>query len=362
MGKRKTIGVVGSKYGLLIAAKLFQSGADVIIFCTKEEETKYTNEGFELSFLQRGNRVVEKFSTQKNLKNQLLVFCSDFVDFVNRKPDLVFWAISEFYLNSNNLANLVKSLYESSTPTIVVSNLVPPNFFYKFDQIKIDKLKNCYHNYDILIKFFDNKFTTYGSPEPQISIDLSGNNRFFIRLGGAFRIHYFSDKIIDENIKNIILNLNKMELLNLIRIPIEFKFYNSPFVSLSKLPMLMTGNYRCFGKNNELISIFEAVHRDLNLSKIIYNEVTQILVTLGAPRSSLIPFYKYAEASKKLDAPSSVAIAIHKGFDKVERVDLLIITLAKLLAAKVDNCKFICYQIEKLISKFHIVQKKILKN
>ena len=241
------------------------------------------------------------------------------------------------------------------TPIIIVSNLVPPNFFLRLNHFNIDKLKNCYNYYDILKNFFDIKITTYASPEPQIFVDRTGNNRFSIRLGGKFRICSFQEKIIDADVKKIILSLNKTELLNSIGLPIEFKFYDSPFVSLSKLPMLMTGNYRCFGKNDEPISIFEAVHYDLNLSKEIYEEVTQILVALGASRSHIIPFYKYVEASRKLDAPSSVAMAVKKGFNKVERVDLLIIALGKILKIKIDNIKLISYQIEKLIKKFSVL-------
>ena len=132
-------------------------------------------------------------------------------------------------------------------------------------------------------------------------------------------------------------------------LPVRIKQYESPWVSISKLPMLVTGNYRCFN-SNQLRSIHEAIQSDIILSEVIYNQVVDILKKLGASRETIIPFRAYLKASIKLDAPSSVCRAIDKGKANVERVDRLVQSLGKSINFKSPEIDSIVNNIDYVIS------------
>jgi hypothetical protein len=87
--------------------------------------------------------------------------------------------------------------------------------------------------------------------------------------------------------------------------------------------MLLTGNYRCITAGTG-ISMRDAVHTDLELSRDIYSCVESIVRRLGAQADDLVPFDKYAAAAAQLVHPSSAARALAAGAPLIERVDKLI--------------------------------------
>ena len=89
-----------------------------------------------------------------------------------------------------------------------------------------------------------------------------------------------------------------------VELPVKLKVHDSIFVPLAKWSLLLTGNYRCVQKD-EVRSIRDAVHSELELSRSIYNWVGDLCVVLGVSREDLVPFEKYANAAKGLTKPSS---------------------------------------------------------
>ncbi len=87
--------------------------------------------------------------------------------------------------------------------------------------------------------------------------------------------------------------------------------------------MLITGNYRCVTQD-AAIMIKEAVHRDLEASRTVYNWVRDLSIKLGAAPGDLVPFEKYAAAANDLVRPSSAARALFAGAPNIERVDRLV--------------------------------------
>src|ERR1041384_8704964 len=87
--------------------------------------------------------------------------------------------------------------------------------------------------------------------------------------------------------------------------------------------MLLAGNYRCVLKDS-VRPIKEAVHRDLEASRSVYNWVVKLCVSLGANEKDLVPFEKYAAAAQGLANPSSAARALFGGAPNIERVDRLV--------------------------------------
>ena len=113
-----------------------------------------------------------------------------------------------------------------------------------------------------------------------------------------------------------------------IELPVKLRVHDSLFVPLAKWPMLMAGNYRCV-RSEEMISIRDAVHADLELSRQTYDWTRQLCGSLGAAESDMVPFEKYARAAEGLGKPSSAARALFGGAKHIERVDCLVHRIAR---------------------------------
>jgi hypothetical protein len=112
-----------------------------------------------------------------------------------------------------------------------------------------------------------------------------------------------------------------------IEVPVKLRVHDSIFVPLAKWAMLLAGNYRCVGTDG-VRSIKEAVHADIAASRSVYEWVIDVCVALGADRSDLVPFDKYASAALMLQSPSSAARALAAGAPNIERTDQLVQTIA----------------------------------
>ncbi|KAB2847701.1 MAG: hypothetical protein F9K44_12755, partial [Hyphomicrobiaceae bacterium] len=114
-----------------------------------------------------------------------------------------------------------------------------------------------------------------------------------------------------------------------VELPVKLKVHDSVFVPLAKWAMLLTGNYRCVQKSG-MRSIRDAVHSDINASREVYGWVVALCQSLGASASDMVPFEKYANAAQSLLKPSSAARALAAGAQNIERVDLVVQTVAQL--------------------------------
>ena len=113
-----------------------------------------------------------------------------------------------------------------------------------------------------------------------------------------------------------------------IEIPVKLKVHDSIFVPLAKWPMLMAGNYRCI-RANDMISIKDAVHANVDKSREVYDWVWKLCNGLGAEDDDMVPFEKYAKAAEGLGKPSSAARALFGGAEHIERVDCLVRRIAR---------------------------------
>jgi hypothetical protein len=113
-----------------------------------------------------------------------------------------------------------------------------------------------------------------------------------------------------------------------LEIPVKLKVHDSVFVPLAKWAMLIAGNYRCITKEGPR-AIKDAVHSDLNASRVVYQWVVNLCVLLGADEKDLVPFDKYAAAAQSLGSPSSAARALFAGAPNIERVDRLVQAIGK---------------------------------
>jgi hypothetical protein len=123
-----------------------------------------------------------------------------------------------------------------------------------------------------------------------------------------------------------------------VELPVKLKVHDSVYVPLAKWCMLLTGNYRCIGKDG-MRPIKDAVHADAAASRAVYDWVKALCRKIGAAEADLVPFEKYAAAAMGLAKPSSAARALAAGATHIERVDLLVQSIAAskgLKSAEVD--------------------------
>jgi hypothetical protein len=91
--------------------------------------------------------------------------------------------------------------------------------------------------------------------------------------------------------------------------------------------MLLAGNYRCV-QQDSMRPIKDAVHSNLAETRAVYEWVVKLCVALGADAADMVPFEKYANAARSLGSPSSAARALAAGAPNIERVDLLVQSIA----------------------------------
>jgi len=97
---------------------------------------------------------------------------------------------------------------------------------------------------------------------------------------------------------------------------------------MAKWSMLLTGNYRCI-LNDNIRSIKDAVHSNLQASSDVYAYVDELVKKIGGDAKDAVPFEKYAKAAEGLLKPSSAARAIDAGAKNIERVDKLVQTIGR---------------------------------
>jgi hypothetical protein len=127
---------------------------------------------------------------------------------------------------------------------------------------------------------------------------------------------------------------------------------------MAKWPMLIAGNYRCIGAQ-DMIPIREAVHGDVERSRAIYNWTADLCMRLGADAADLVPFEKYAKAAEGLGKPSSAARALFGGAQHIERVDALVLCIARLLGQRNESLKQIVARVESRLTHNRVAAEPV---
>jgi hypothetical protein len=213
-----------------------------------------------------------------------------------------------------------------------IMNMPPLAYLKRIPGLNTDALKPAYTDASVWDSF-DPAFITLCSPDPQaIRPPDEKVNVLQVTLPTNFKVARF-----DSDQHTAILRQLQDEIDAIrydagdgkIELPVKLKVHDSVFVPLAKWAMLLTGNYRCITKDGA-INIQEAVHKDVEASRSVYNFVVDLCVKLGANRDDLVPFEKYAAAAQSLVRPSSAARALNNGVPNIERADKLV----KLIAAQ----------------------------
>jgi hypothetical protein len=170
---------------------------------------------------------------------------------------------------------------------------------------------------------FDPAVMTLCSPDPQaFRPPDEAANVLHVGLPTNFKAARFEDEGANEMLRRLEGDIAAVTLDGH-DVPVKLRVYDSLFVPLAKWSMLLTGNYRCIMRD-DVRSIRDAVHGDLERSESIYAFVDQVAQRLGADPADAVPFGKYAKAAESLLKPSSAARAVAAGAPFIERVDVLV--------------------------------------
>ena len=315
--------ILGASYGSLLATKLLFGGHKITMVCLPAEIEAFNSEGARVRLPVRGRKEPVELDSRK-LPGKLSAAGPGDVNPADF--DLVALAMQEPQYRSPGVRELLDAVAKSRVPCMSIMNMPPLPYLKRIPSLNTDALKPAFTDATVWDNF-EPGLLTLCSPDPQ-AIRPPGEkiNFLLVTLPTNFKVARFD---ADKNTA-ILRQLEKdvdaarydagdgpMEL------PVKLRVHDSIFVPLAKWAMLLTGNYRCATEDGA-IDIKDAVHRDLETSRAVYNWVCGVCERLGASPNDLVPFEKYAAAANDLVRPSSAARALNNGAPNIERTDRLV--------------------------------------
>ena len=330
MGAKYNVLILGASYGSLLGTKLILAGHSATLVCTKPTAELINREGTFVRLPVRGREKPVEISS-KAIGGDLSACTPEAVDTDNF--DLIVLAMQESQYGSGGIRELMERIAAARKPCLAIMNMPPLPFLKRIPGITADELTACYADPGVW-NHFEPGLVTLASPDPQaFRVPGEGKNVLHVGLPTNFKVAPFEDDAHTSMLRDIQADIEAIQFDtgdDTIQLPVKLKVHDSLFVPLAKWLMLLTGNYRCI-KKDEMISIKDAVHSNIDVSREIYEWVGKLCVKLGAAETDLVPFEKYANASMGLLKPSSAARALFGGAKHIERVDVLVQQLASQL-------------------------------
>jgi hypothetical protein len=319
--------IFGASYGSLLATKLALAGHDATLVCLPNEVELINREGTRVRFPIKGRDGLVEVDS-RSLTGKISATTPNNVNVVDY--DLVVLAMQEPQYGAPGVRELLHAVAVAQIPTMSIMNMPPLTYLARIPGLSLVDYRNCYTDPSVWDSF-DPKMMTLCSPDAQAFRPPDEPiNVLQVRLPTNFKAARFESNEHTQMLRNIAADIEAVRFdtgSEVIELPVKLKVFDSVFVPLAKWSMLLAGNYRCIGPNG-IRPIKEAIHDDLELSKNIYNWAQQLCQTLGASEADLVPFEKYANAALSLGSPSSAARALFAGAKNIERVDLLMQTVA----------------------------------
>ena len=327
MGKQYNIMIMGASYGSLLATKLLLAGHNVKLVCLAAEADVINQEGTRVRLpVTEGNQLVVIDS--RRAKGKLSADVPEAVD--PAKFDLVALAMQEPQYRAPTVRKLLAAVAKARVPCMSIMNMPPLPYLARIPGLNADALRHCYTDPSVW-DAFDPALMTLCSPDPQaFRPPEEKTNVLQVGLPTNFKAARFQADEHTAMLRQLQADIEAIRYdtaAGPIELPVKLKVHDSVFVPLAKWCMLLTGNYRCVQRDGAR-SIKDAVHSDLEQSRAIYNWVAELCRRLGASAEDLVPFEKYANAARGLAKPSSAARALFGGAPNIERVDLLVKSIA----------------------------------
>jgi hypothetical protein len=320
--------ILGASYGSLLGTKLLMAGHRVSLVCTAPTARLINREGTRVRFPVRGQTLPVEIAS-KELPGALSAITPD-----EAEPhcyDLIVLGMQEAQYGSAGVRELMRRIARSKKPCFAIMNMPPLPYLKRLPGLATDTLKTCYTD-PAVWEGFEPELITLASPDPQaFRPPEAQKNVLQVGLPTNFKVARFDSDASTSLLRNLEADIEAARFTwegAAIEIPVKLKVHDSIFVPLAKWPMLIAGNYRCV-RQNDMISIRDAVHGDVVESRRIYEWVAGLCMGLGADVADLVPFEKYAKAAEGLGKPSSAARALSAGAEHIERVDSLVRRIAR---------------------------------
>ncbi|MDD9903326.1 MAG: hypothetical protein OXT06_07145 [Rhodospirillaceae bacterium] len=319
--------IMGASYGSLLAIKLLLAGHSAKLICLPEEAELINTEGQLVRIPVRGREgLVEVHSN--DLPGTISAAGPGDVD--PSEYDLIALAMQEPQYRSPGVRELLDAVGKSGKPCMSIMNMPPLPYLARIPGLDTDSLKQCYTDPTVWDNV-DPKLITLCSPDPQaFRPPEEKTNVLQVSLPTNFKAARFES---DEHTAILRQMQADIEAIRYddgqgeVELPVKLKVHDSVFVPLAKWSMLLTGNYRCV-LPDEMQSIRDAVHSDMEKSRTVYEWVSEVCRAMGADPADQVPFEKYANAANGLTKPSSAARALANGVPNIERADCLVKTIA----------------------------------
>lgn len=319
--------ILGASYGSLLGIKLLLAGHNVKLICLPDEADLFNKEGARVRMPIRGREGLVEIDS-RNLPGQLSAAGPADVD--PSDYDLIGLAMQEPQYRSPGVRELLDAVAKSRVPCMSIMNMPPLPYLARIPGLDTDGLKGCYTDPSVWDSF-DPATITLCSPDPQaFRPPEEPTNVLQVSLPTNFKVARFETEEGTAILRDLQADIEAIRFDpgdGEIELPVKLKVHDSIFVPLAKWSMLLTGNYRCVQKD-EMRSIRDAVHSDLEKSRSVYNWVSSVCESIGASPDDLVPFEKYAAAANGLAKPSSAARALLAGAPNIERADCIVRTIA----------------------------------
>ena len=315
--------IMGASYGSLLGAKLLLAGHNVTLVCLPVEVELFNREGARVRLPVKGREGLVEIDSRA-APGKLSAAGPDAVD--PAAFDLVALAMQEPQYGSPGVRELLDRVARSGVPCMSIMNMPPLPYLARIPGVSAKACRNCYTD-PAVWDSFDPKLMTLCSPDPQAFRPPEEKvNVLQVRLPTNFKSARFESDAHTGMLRKLAADIDAIRFetgSGAIELPVKLKVHDSVFVPLAKWSMLMAGNYRCIQKD-AMRPIKDAVHGNIDRSRVVYIWVADVCKSLGATDGDLVPFEKYASAAMGLANPSSAARALFGGAPNIERVDRLV--------------------------------------
>ena len=311
--------ILGASYGSLLSTKLLMAGHDVTLICRRGTADLINAEGTELRIKLRDEDSHRAFISG-DYPGKV-----DAVTPENARPedyDMIALAMQEPQYSAGPVRELLNRVALSGKPCLSIMNMPPLPYLKRIPALADMDFTACFDNASVW-ENFDPENVTLCSPDPQaFRPPEEGANVLHVGLPTNFKAADFSNPEHSRKLHKLADDIAAVTADGK-DVPVKLRVHDSLFVPMAKWSMLLTGNYRCV-LADDVQSIHDAVHGDLEEARELYAWVDALARKLGADAADQVPFEKYANAARSLLKPSSAARAIASGADRIERVDRLV--------------------------------------
>lgn len=311
--------ILGASYGSLFSTKLMMAGHDVTLVCRSATASLINRQGTNVR-IKLKDETAHRSILSADLPGRLDAKTPEEIN--PKDYHLVVLAMQEPQYVVHSLWTLLIRIAEEKLPCLSIMNMPPMPYLKRIPTLEASMLETAFTNARLWDRF-EPELMTLCSPDPQAFRPPDEEpNVLHVGLPTNFKAAEFGRDDHNEMLATLAADIDAVTLDGK-DVPVKLRVSSSLFVPLAKWSMLLTGNYRCI-TDAAPISIHDAVHGDLDASRMIYTHVDAIAQRLGADQADQVPFEKYAKAAESLMKPSSAARAIANGAPMIERVDKLV--------------------------------------